>query len=122
MQLELGRGWGGFLSQESSSPGKGRGNGSALCLLLINQLVSAACQEAKALPLKLASLLPEHHVQFNKKFIFILPISSCDEDMCQGFESPTCCTVAVQYYWQCTIMGSSKFLVGGSCLLQSVQN
>lgn len=77
----------------SGSPGKGRRNGSTLLLLLIKLLVSAAHQEAEALPLKLASLLPEHHVQFNKKFIFILPISSCEEDVCQGFESPTHCTV-----------------------------
>lgn len=118
----IGKGVGGEDPSQRRGPGKGRRKGSALCLVLVKQLVSAAHQEAKALPFKLASLFPEHHVQFKKKFIFILPISSCEEDVCQGFESPTHFTVAVQYRLQCTIMGSSKSLVGGTCLLLSVQN
>lgn len=93
LQKELG-GSGGWVPSPSRFPaqwgnGKGQRNGRALCHLLVKQLVSAARQEREALSLKLASLLSEHRVQFNKKFIFILPISDCEEDMCQGFESPT---------------------------------
>lgn len=110
------------LGKDSSSPSKRRRNGNALCWLLIKQIVFATHQERKALPLKLASLLSEHRVQFDKKFIFILPISSCEEDVCQGSKSPTRCTVALQYRLQGTITGSSKPLVGRTCLLQSVQN
>lgn len=78
---------------------------SYLCLLPIR---------GEALSLKLASLLSEHRVQFNEKFIFILPIRGCEEDVCQGFESPTRWAVAVQCCLQSTIMGSSKSLVGGT--------
>lgn len=93
---------------------------SALILPLTKLLVSAAHQEAEALPLKLASLLPEHHVQFNKKFIFILPISSCEEDVCQGFESPTLCTVPACNVQLWVVV--NPWWEGGTSLLLSVQN
>lgn len=93
--------------------GTGRRNGSACAVCSWSYLCLLPIRE-EILSLKLASLLSEHHVQFNEKFIFILPISGCEKNVCQGFESPTRWAVAVQCCLQSTIMGSSKSLVGGA--------